>query len=165
MDTATAGDEISFRRLYERFAPRLYSYAYFRLGDAEAAKDLVQDVFTDVWRQLPRFDYRHPGAFSGWLFRIGHDAVVDRLRRRSWSVPLDEGHEGAVEFEGRVISRRLVIELLEGISPLQREVVVLRFIAGMTLAEVAGALGKREGAIVQLQLRGLRRLRKELARE
>jgi RNA polymerase sigma-70 factor (ECF subfamily) len=144
----------------------MYTYAYFRLGDTEAAKDLVQEVFTDVWRQLPRFENRHPGAFPGWLFRIGHNGVVDRLRHRRFRVvDLEEGRDGAVEFEGEAISRRLVIELLERLPALQREVVVLRFIAGMSLAEVAGALGKREGAVVQLQLRGLRRMRKELEKE
>jgi RNA polymerase sigma-70 factor (ECF subfamily) len=70
-----------------------------------------------------------------------------------------------VEFEAEAISRRLVIELLERLSPLQREVVVLRFIAGMRSVEVAASLGKSEGAVVQLQLRGLRRMRKELAKE
>lgn len=166
VDLAQAGDEVAFRLLYERFAPRLYRYVYFRLGSPEVAQEAVQEIFLAVWRSLPGFEARHEAGFVAWLFRIAHNVTMDFLRRGRGiqAVPLDEAGEGSVEFEGSTVTQRLIVQLLGTLTDLQREVIVLRFLAGMTLAEVARSLGKDEGAIEQLQLRGIRRLRRELSR-
>lgn len=165
IETARDGHEPSFQRLYERFAPRLYRFASLRLGDAEAAKDTVQEVFLAIWQRLPAFELRHPDAFAGWVFRIARNVVVDRLRRRATQpVALEEGMGPVFEFEGATISQRLVVEMLGRLPETQRDVVTLRFLVGMSLAEVAEALEKTDGAVEQLQLRGLRRLRKEMGK-
>lgn len=167
IERSRGGDTEAFRGLYESFAPRIYTYAYYRLGDAESARDAVQDVLVAVWERLPAFEERHPGSFPAWVFRIARNTTVDALRRGRAlrSVPLDSLVEGGVEFEGTTVDQRLVVQLLAGLPALQREVVVLRFLVGMSLAEVAAALGKRVGAIEQLQLRAVRRLRRELGRD
>lgn len=164
---ARNGDTIAFRELYAGYFRRVYAYTYVRLGEREQARDAVQDVFLGVWRGLPAFQYRHPGSFPAWLFRIARNVVAEHVRRirRSPVVLVDDVPEQILEIEGTIISRRLVVELLTRLPETQREVVALRFLAGMSLAEVAAALGKSEGAVVQLQLRGLERLRKEVARE
>lgn len=164
---AQNGDTTAFRELYEVHFERLYRYAYFRLGDRERARDAVQEVFLAVWRRLPSFEYRHPGAFPAWVFRIARNVVAENLGRstRRPVATADDIPEQPVEFEGAVVSRRLVIEMLSRLPRSQKEVLALRFLAGMSLAEVSAVVGKSEGAVEQLQLRGLGRLRKEIVEE
>jgi RNA polymerase sigma-70 factor (ECF subfamily) len=161
------GDTAAFRELYETHYQRVYTYAYFRLGHREQARDTAQEVFLGVWRRLPTFQYRHSGAFLAWLFRIARNVVAENLRHSSRRpvAPVDDLPDQPVEFEGAVVSRRLVVDMLTRLSHFQREVLVLRFLAGMSLAEVARVVGKSEGAVEQLQLRGLERLRREIAEE
>ncbi len=159
------GDVDAFKALHGRYHDRLFTYAFFRLGDREEARDVAQDVFLAAWQRLPSFEYRHEGSFPAWLFRIAHNIVVGRIRkshRHPVSV-VEELPEESIEFEGEAVSRRLVVDLLSRLPEAQREVVTLRFLAGMSLADVAAAIDKSEGAVVQLQLRGIERLRKEMA--
>lgn len=125
---------------------------------------MVQEVFLVVWRRLPGFELRHEGSFPGWLFRIARNVVADRARRarRHSTAPLDSAPEASVEFEGGTLSQRVLVDALRTLPEAQREVVMLRFLLDLSLADVAAAVGKSEGAVVQLQLRGLHRLRREM---
>jgi RNA polymerase sigma-70 factor (ECF subfamily) len=164
---AGRGDLEAFRELHGRYHDRLYAYVYFRTGDAEDALDAVQDVFVGVWRGLPGFEYHHAGSFPGWLFGIARNVVASRARRmrRRPVAPVEEVPEQPFEFEGELVSRRVIVDMLRRLPDLQREVVVLRFLLGLSLAQVAASISRSESAVVQLQLRGLRRLRKELTKE
>ncbi|HYT80494.1 MAG TPA: sigma-70 family RNA polymerase sigma factor [Actinomycetota bacterium] len=160
------GDVDAFRELFERYGQRVYRYAHSRLGRAEDAQDAAQDVFLAAWQGLPSFHYEHPGSFPGWLFGIARNVVAEHHRRafrRRW-VGLDEVPEGSVEFEGRLLSQRVLLEELGRLPETQREVLMLRFVAGLPAREVGTAVGKSEAAVVSLQVRGLEALRRRLGR-
>src|SRR2546430_4444946 len=146
VERASAGDQASFRELFERYHDRVWRYAYLRLGRNEDASDLVQDVFLSVWQVLPTFRYEHEGSFPGLVFRIAARRVTDRVRQRVRrpAVPLEEAPEGAVEVEGGAGAREVLVEALALIPERQREVVVLRFVVGLPTREIAEAMGKTE---------------------
>lgn len=157
---AGQGDTSAFRELYERYHDRVYRYAHVRLGHPEEARDVMQEVFLAAWRGLPRFRYEHEGSFPAWLFGIARNVIGTHRRkaRATLSLPLEALVDHEVEFEGGAISRRALHVELARLPAGQREVLVLRFLVGLRTREVAAVLGKSEGAVTALQLRGLRRL-------
>jgi RNA polymerase sigma-70 factor (ECF subfamily) len=167
IEGACRGDAAAFRLLFERYHQRVYRYAFARMGRADEASDLVQDVFLSVWRALPSFTYEHEGSFPAWLFRIASRRLGDRVRQqvKRQTVPLDDAPEGRIEFEGLAVSRRLLADALAKLPARQREVLLLRFVAGLPVRDIAGSMGKSEAAVTALQMRGLAKLRRYIGRD
>ena len=166
VERAGRGEVDAFRELFERYGQRVFRYAHTRLGRAEDAQDAAQDVFLAAWQGLPTFHYEHPGSFPGWIFGIARNVVAEHQRRafRRPSVGLEDAPEGTVDFEGQVLSQRVLVEELGRLPETQREVLMLRFVAGLPAREVGTALGKTESAVVSLQVRGLEALRRRMGR-
>jgi RNA polymerase sigma-70 factor (ECF subfamily) len=165
---AQRGEVNALGRLYDRHRESIFRYLWLRLDDRQLAEDLTGDVFMRMLDALPR--YRMKGLpFRAWLYRIAHNLLVDHVRKinRQATLPLDSVEEQGAEddpglvIEQRQLSERLQVALLR-LEPTQCEVVVLRFVAGLSLQETALALGKTEAAIKALQHRGLRGLRQAL---
>ena len=158
---AKQGDQDALRYLYLRFADNVYGYARSIVRDEHEAEDVTQQVFTRLMSSIARYEQRSV-PFSSWLLRITHNMAIDHIRRRR-AVPCedtfatDEGHEerGA---DLSMILRDALAELPEE----QREVVVLRHVAGWTPGEIAEHLGKSEDSIHGLHHRGRRALKQEL---
>jgi RNA polymerase sigma-70 factor (ECF subfamily) len=166
VERAGRGDVDAFRDLFDRYGQRVFRFAQARLGRDQDAQDAAQDVFLAAWQGLPSFRYEHAGSFPGWLFGIARHVVAEHQRRafrRRW-VALDEAPEGAVDFEGQVLSQRVLVEELGRLPETQREVLMLRFVAGLSARDVGTAVGKSESAVVSLQVRGLDALRRRLGR-
>jgi RNA polymerase sigma-70 factor (ECF subfamily) len=160
---AQAGDAEAFGCLYELYIDRIYRYVFFRVTDEQVAEDLASQVFCKAWENLHR--YKPSGApFAAWLYTIAHNAVIDHYRTRKATVPLDaiswlaseapEPDETA-EFNFEV---QYVREALQLLTDEQQQVLILKFISGMTTSEIADQLGKRPGAVRALQMRGLQAL-------
>lgn len=164
VEQAREGDVAAFQALFERYKDRVYRYVYVRLGSRGEAHDALQDIFLGVWKGLPSFRLEHEGSFPAWLFGIARNVVAESVRRRSRraALPLDAVPEGSTEFEGLVVSHHLLMEALGDLPESQREVVVLRFIAGLSAREVAKATGRTEAAITAMQVRAMRRLRRSM---
>jgi RNA polymerase sigma-70 factor (ECF subfamily) len=155
----------------------IFRYLWARVGDRHLAEDLSSEVFERVIANLPR--YRSRGIpFKAWLYRIAHNLVIDHARKRSRysQVPLDDRAEHALEqghtsttwpekqLEDRLNAER-VQSALQSLKPVQQNVVILRFLIGFSLKEVAAALGRSVPAIKSLQRRGLVALRTALKEE
>ncbi len=159
----------AFERLYTGIAPAVAGY--LRLQGAEDPEDLVNEVLLGAFRGLAGFAGDET-AWRTWVFAIAHRRLVDDRRKRSRRVstasleclgewePMDPGADGAAL--GRVELSRLRASC-ERLSPDQRDVVLLRLVADMSLEQVAEALGKSTGAVKALQRRGLDALRAELS--
>lgn len=167
VERAAARDADAFRELFLRYHDRLYRYAYLRVGKPEEARDVLQDVFLAVWRGLPGFRREHEASFPAWLFGIAAHVVGTHHRkaRRRAEVQLGSVPDREIEFEGHTVNRRMLVQALGRLPEMQREVVVLRFMVGLTGREVAGAIGKSQGAVEALQLRALRQLRRHIGGE
>jgi len=163
---AKAGDHAAFTQIYERYAPAIYRYIYFRVGEAELAEDLQAEVFLRMLEGIHRYEDRG-WPISAWLYRIAHDRTIDTIRRRrnrqqmpleSWGGMCD-GPEGSVsaKLEFEEINRSL-----NDLTADQRQVIQMRFMGDMSIQEVARRLGRTEGSVKALQHRGLQSLARRL---
>ena len=158
---AAQRDPRRFAELYENNFERVYAYIVRRVGDRDEAQDLTAEVFHQALANLARFEWRGI-PFAAWLFRIAANAIVDRSKRaareRDLPRPDDPPEVGLEEIEHRARLFRLV----ERLPADQRRVIVMRFAEQKKIREIADELGRTEGAVKQLQLRGLQNLRARL---
>ncbi|HCE18410.1 MAG TPA: RNA polymerase subunit sigma-70 [Anaerolinea thermolimosa] len=161
---AQRGSTEATGQLYERHYQSIFRYLAYRTGDLRAAEDLTGDVFLKMLEALPNFRVG-TASFRTWLFQIARNLAIDHYRRnRNRPVqPLEEVFPADGEHPEDVAQRQLTGELLrQALSRLpddQRDVVLMRFVEGMPLAEVAAALHRSEDAIKGLQRRALINLR------
>ena len=166
---ARQGSIKAFDDIYRSLAGQVASY--LRWHRATDPDGLTNDVFAQVHRNLPRFEGDEHG-FRSWVFTIAHHRMIDDRRRANRQPPLQndlgvEEHVGLGDVEDdafAVLAHDRVRDLLTVLSPDQRDVVLLRIIADLSVEEVARMLDKREGAIKALQHRALAALRRHLDR-
>jgi RNA polymerase sigma-70 factor, ECF subfamily len=164
---ASQADPEALTELYDQYVDRIYSYVYRRVGQAEVAEDLTGQVFM---RMLEAIRTGHPWrtSFSGWLYRIAHNLIIDyyRRRKRATFVELDDAAPVQAPNSDPLHSAELRLDTqrmrdaLRAITEEQAQVVVLRFLEELSIAEVAGIMGKTEGAIKALQYRAVLALRR-----
>ena len=164
---AQAGAGWAFTRLYEGLAPAVAGYLAVQ-GAAEP-DDLTSEVFQRAFTRIASFS-GDEARFRSWVFTIAHNLlVVDRRRRARRPVEALVEREvagGDVEDDAlRRLSEQRVRRLCDLLVPDQRDVLLLRLVAGMTLEETATALGKSTGAVKALQHRAAAALRRHLERE
>jgi RNA polymerase sigma-70 factor (ECF subfamily) len=155
--------EQTLRELYRQYGGELYGFAVNSLGDRGLAEELVQDVFTRVWRHADQYD-SSKASFRTWLYGIARNAVIDSNRRRSVRPSL-AAHEPIGEDEAlfdsieQAVTRWQVAAALERLTPEHREVVRLAHFQGLTLREVSERTGLPLGTVksrASYALRGLR---------
>jgi RNA polymerase sigma-70 factor (ECF subfamily) len=174
---AAQRDPSAFDALYRRYLAQVYSLAFYELGDHHDAEDATERVFLDALAALPRFEERAVPAdgdgastFRVWLFQITRNEVARRRRslRRHPQAPL-ESAAGLVDQgdPADVVVRRerasSAVSALRRLPADRRRAVVLRFVEEMSTAEIAGVLGKSEGAVRVLIHRALRSIAGDLA--
>lgn len=167
---AQRGDAEAVGVLYDQHRDAILRYLWVRLGDHALAEDLTGDVFMRMLRALP--NYRPgPVPFRAWLYRIARNLLMDYYRKTDEraAIPLHSveaqahpNNDLAAHAEQHLEIDR-VRRALQRLDEGQREVVTLRFLAGLSLQETAAALDKTEAAIKALQHRGLAALRQALA--
>jgi RNA polymerase sigma-70 factor, ECF subfamily len=160
---AAQRDPGRFAELYENNFDRVYAFVARRVRDREEAQDLTSDVFHQALANLRRFEWRGV-PFAAWLFRIAANAIADRSQRtikeRGLPAPDDPEETSLEETEERARLFRLVDEL----PAEQRRVILMRFAEQRSIREIAQTLGRSEGAVKQLQFRGLQSLRARIGR-
>lgn len=169
LQLAAQGDSDAFGVLYERYVARIYSYIYYRTGSEKDAEDLTARVFHRAYNHIG--NYENLGLpFSAWLYRIAHNLVAnwhrDNSRRRE--VPLDENpdlvHTSQLP-EIEVIQDQQVdslICILRKLPEERQQLLILKFVDGLSNAEVGVIMGKSEGAIKSLYHRTLYALKDDL---
>jgi RNA polymerase sigma-70 factor (ECF subfamily) len=168
---AKAYDSAALAELYDRYAPRMYSYIYRRVSDAALAEDLTSELFLRMLRAIQN-ERAWRDSFVAWLYRIAHNLVVDVYRRqdRLACVALDEGIlppaeddpvQSVQDAEAQAKVRAAICQL----TPEQQEVLALRFGEELTARETGHVLQKTTGAVEALQRRALAALRRMLAGE
>ncbi len=165
---ARVGAEWAWRDLYRDLAPVVLRYLQARR--ASEPEDLTAEVFVQVVRKLEQFS-GNEDDFRGWIVTIAHRRFIDSLRSRSRR-PVDPvadevlaAAEDVAGPEQQVLTSLLAQEVQSAIrrlSPDQQDVVFLRLIAGLSIVEVAEALGKKPGAIKALQSRAVAALKRDL---
>lgn len=160
---AAQSDPARFDALYELHFERVYAFIAARVPDRATAEDLTSDVFYKALANLKSYEWRGV-SFVAWLLRIAANAVIDRLQRASREHPIaDDPPDPGINSDMRAIEYRArLFQLVKRLPETQRRVVHERFVDQRSIREIAERLGKSEGAIKQLQLRALERLRTEM---
>jgi RNA polymerase sigma-70 factor, ECF subfamily len=161
--SAKDGDGDALRFLYLRYADNVYGYVCSIVRDEHEAEDVTQHIFAKLTTALGRYEPR-VAPFSAWILRVAHNAAIDHMRARR-PVPCEEVRSSDVvdDVSGRERFADLRLAL-DALPPEQRDVLLLRFLIGLTPREVAERLGRSEDAVHGLQHRGRRSLRKEMQR-
>jgi RNA polymerase sigma-70 factor (ECF subfamily) len=162
------GDRDALEELYLIHFDRIYSYLHMSVGNRQDAEDLTTQTFLKMLESIGKFRFR-AAPFSAWLFRIAHNLAMDHFRAaRRWQpeeeVPEPPGQEelSAEDEAMHSIGRASMLELIEGLSPEQQQVLTLKFVFNFGNGEVATILAKTEGAVKSLQHRALVSLQKQL---
>jgi RNA polymerase sigma-70 factor (ECF subfamily) len=165
VEAARSGAEWAWTRLYGELAGPVAGY--MRSRGAVETDDLVGEVFLQVARNISTFD-GDGRAFRSWVFTIAHHRVIDerraRARRPVDTVEVDESVAATGDAEQEALEdlgTERALSLLGGLTPAQRDVLLLRIIGDLSLHEVARVLGRRPGAVKALQRRGLAALRRK----
>jgi len=163
-------DPAAFGLLYERYVTKVYNYVFYRLGNTLEAEDITARVFYQALTHLDRYSNRG-SPFSIWLFRIAHNLVVNwhRDARRRQTFPLDDALlnqcKRSVDPDDYVIQneeRQELLAVLSRLPPERQLLIVLKYVEGMSNAQIAAIMGRSEGAIKALLRRTLMALRAEL---
>jgi len=166
---AIDGNQSAFTQIYDIYFDRIYRYVFVRLKKQAEAEDLTQEVFIKALRSIDSYKIGKT-PFAAWLFRIAHNQVIDHVRKfaKRQETSLDDAPPsiGAEDPVAMIEQKFEIAELntaMMELSPAQQEVISLRFVADLPIAEVAKILGKSEGTVKALQFNGTASLRKLLA--
>ncbi len=156
----TEGVPEAFRELLRRYRKSAMTLAYQMLGNGEDAEDIAQEAFVRVFQALPKF--RGESAFSTWLYRIVTNLCLGRMRRRRPTVTLEAVPEPrAADGPARQVAEGMLTrEVLAGVPPELRVVLLLREQEGLSYREISGALGLPMGTVRSRLSKGRKRFRK-----
>jgi RNA polymerase sigma-70 factor, ECF subfamily len=160
---AAQHDPGRFAELYEHNFDRVYAYIVVRIYDRLEAQDLTAHVFQQALANIGKFKWR--GApFIAWLYRIAANAIADQARKKSREVSETEvATTTSLDSNLEQVERRArLFSAVESLPEDQRKVILLRFGEEKSIREIASALNRSEGAVKQLQFRGLENLRARL---
>ena len=166
---AQAGDGAAFARLYDRYLPSIYRYTYSKTSSRSAAEDLTSETFLRAFRAIARRPRAHLN-FAAWLVTIARNVVIDH-HRSGWSRlaivtdEVDPQIDDAIGPEQAALASVSEASLRGALTRLpddQRECLLLRFFAGLSISETAAAMDRTDGAVKQLQFRATNRLRRVL---
>ena len=162
---AAQKDPGRFAELYEHNFHRVYAYISRRVSDRAETQDLTAYVFQQALANLGKFKWR--GApFAAWLYRIAANAIADRRRQQQREVGPSEltDIQNTSEVDIEAVERRAqLFKAVEALPPDQQRVIVMRFAEEKSIRDIAEELGRSEGAVKQLQFRGLENLRSRLS--
>jgi RNA polymerase sigma-70 factor, ECF subfamily len=165
---AAKGDPDAFGVLYERYVNRIYNYIFYRTGNSFDAEDLTARVFYRAINHIGR--YRDMGVpFSAWLYRIAHNLVANwhRDNNRRQEVPLEDiallEHKGDPPETALVINQEMegLLKQIRSLSSERQQLIILKFVEGLSNAEIGVIMGRSEGAVKSLYHRTLLALRDE----
>ena len=165
-----AGDRASFEQIYERFSGVLFSTAYRVLNNQEAAEDVLQDAFVQIWEKAPLYDPQR-GKPLTWAVTLTRNKAIDRLRSTQRRHRLQDDVEkeaqtfeqfddkSSVDVVDAMEKGAMVRDAITKLSQDQREAIELAFFSGLTQTEIAERLGEPLGTIKARIRRGMMKLR------
>lgn len=160
------GDLDAFAELYDMYVKRIYDFIYYRTSHKETAEDITSVTFTKAFQNINTFKGSN-GLFSGWLFRIARNTLIDHMRTAKPTVDIEaaanakarDNVSGEAEVRDRLDQ---VKKYLVGLSEEQREIVVMRLWDELSYAEISALTGKTEGNCKVIFSRVMQKMQKEL---
>ncbi len=163
-------DPEAFGILYERYVNKIYTYIYYRTGNHHDAEDLTAKVFHQALSHIGRYkDKGHP--FSAWLYRIAHNLVAnwhrDQKKRRTVSLEdvqlVSSKSSNPYHSTAKNEETSLLLQAINQLPPIRQQLLIMKFIDGLSNAEIGAILNRSEGAVKSLYHRTLVSLKAMLA--
>ena len=169
VELARGGDSEAFGQLFDHYHTSVYRFIYYRVSSVALAQDLASETFFRALRSMSSFRWQGKD-FGAWLMTIARNLTADHYKsgrtRLEYTTEDMGAHDSSTEGPENTVLASLTNEtLLKGLSELpteQQECLIMRFLQGLSIAETAKILGRSDGAVKQLQLRGVRNLAKLL---
>jgi RNA polymerase sigma-70 factor, ECF subfamily len=167
---AAQSNPAAFEPLYHYYKQRIYRYLFLRIGHEEDAADLTQQVFLKALKGLPSYHVRGL-PFAAWLFRIAYHVINDVYRHKkdvvSWDT-IENAEELFIEGDPESImlqqeKHMRLQQLLNQLDTRKRELIILRFSAGLSSSEIALVVGKSPAAVKKQLTRILRDLKEHIS--
>jgi RNA polymerase sigma-70 factor (ECF subfamily) len=165
VDKAADGNFDAFGDLYSIYLDRIYRYIYYHVKDRMMAEDITEEVFVKAWKAIRSCKGRGR-TFSSWIYRIAHNHMINTQRNNNRSISM--AMENLVTESDRrqevdsTAGKYELTEMLDELPLNQKQVIILKFLEGMSNSEIAKIMNKSEGAIRILQMRGLSSLRQNV---
>ncbi|OGG27253.1 hypothetical protein A2960_00335 [Candidatus Gottesmanbacteria bacterium RIFCSPLOWO2_01_FULL_39_12b] len=160
------GDKEAYGKLYLKYFDSIYRYIFFRVNqNRQDAEDITEIVFFKAWKGFEAFDEERAG-FRAWIYKITHNQVIDFYKKDNRKTTLDETViDEKQNLEENVLQNLEHEHTLKAIEKLpldQKEIIIMKFIEGLSNQEIGSVLGKKENAVRALQFRALKKLHKML---
>lgn len=155
-------DEDAYRRLYERYAPKVYNIAFMYLRSHLAAQDIVQDVFLKIW--IKRASLADIDNFNGWLSFVNRNTIIDRIRKKAFEEKFLslQKEQAAISPEQEAISKEtgaIIHEAIQSLSHRQRQIYQMAKQEGLKHAEIAQRLGLSTSTVKEHMKQALAKIR------
>ncbi|NYD43501.1 sigma-70 family RNA polymerase sigma factor [Nocardioides panaciterrulae] len=167
VELARGGDAEAFGQLYDHYQPSVYRFLFYRTRSTPLAEDLTSETFFRALRSMTSFRWQGKD-FGAWLMTIARNLATDHFKAGRTRLELttedmaahDDATDGPEDAVLAGLTNEILLEALRELPEEQRDCLVMRFLQGMSIAETAAVLDRSEGAVKQLQLRGVRNLAK-----
>ena len=168
VELARNGDAEAFGMLFDHYHGSVYRFLFHRTRSSTLAEDLTSETFFRALRSMSSFRWQGKD-FGAWLMTIARNLCTDHFKAGRTRLELttedmglhdDRTSEGPEDAVLASLTNEVLLEALTELPPEQRDCLVMRFLQGMSIAETAAVLGRSDGAVKQLQLRGVRNLAK-----
>ncbi len=167
VELARSGDKDAFGLLYDHYQASVYRFLYYRTRSQALAEDLTSETFFRALRSMNNFRWQGKD-FGAWLMTIARNLTTDHFKAGRTRLemttedmsPHDDTTEGPESAVLAGLTNEVLLTALAELPTEQRECLIMRFLQGMSIAETAKALQRSDGAVKQLQLRGVRNLAK-----
>lgn len=158
---AAQNDPSRFAELYEENFGRVWAFVIRRVRDRSIAQDVTSEVFHQALANMKKFEWRGV-PFAAWLYRIAANAIADHFARTARERNSDAVSTAAPHEIEDIERRASLFRFVDRLPGDQRRVLVMRFGEERSIREIASAIGRSEGAVKQLQWRGLQTLRAKM---
>lgn len=155
---AAQKDPSRFAELYEENFRRVWAFVIRRVHDRAAAQDITSEVFHHALANVKRFEWRGV-PFAAWLYRIAANAIADHFAKTAREQSNERDADVPAHEIEDIERRASLYRFVDRLPAEQRRVLVMRFGEERSIREIASAIGRSEGAVKQLQWRGLQTLR------
>ena len=164
MSTTQPSPEEELASAYKLYSDAIFRHCYFRVFDRERGKELMQETFMRAWTYVSNKDKRKVENMRAFLYRIANNLIVDEVRKKK-ELSLDElqksgwdpSYDGVAEVQKKVEQSK-IFAMLEHVQKDYREVLIMRYIDGLTPADIAEILGESANTISVRLHRGIKQL-------
>jgi RNA polymerase sigma-70 factor (ECF subfamily) len=170
-----SGDNIWFEKIYLEFLPGIYRFFYLKLLDKQLSEDLTSEVFIRVYKNLQKTNLNEK-TLSAWIYKIAYNLLIDHYRKKTGNIKelsIEEVYDSLIDENellnnSSILKKELGFENLKllksmsGLTKLQKDVIMLKFVENFDYATIANILGKKQSTVRGILFRAITKLKNDI---